>query len=764
MIRLTTPPPCVVITTYARPDGLALLLDDIERAEPAGGVDVRIYDDATANPDEAFAQRVQERGWTYRRAPANHGKRGWWRWWNTILADLRRSSAERFYVLQDDMRLCEDFFARSAQLWAEIIDPRKASLYLHVSAERGELGSRCWTGVRATRAGPVVHCGWVDCAAFLCDRRLFEALQWRLDPIAERHWVGNDTMSSGVGRQMSVRAEQAALGLYRVADSLAVHDGSPSLMSAAARRRWSMETVRFVDGVEAAQALVRPRPHVFASLATIPGRERGLERVVEALLPQVDGLGVYLNRYDRVPACLERPKITVARSQVHGDRGDAGKFFWAGSTSGYQLVCDDDLDYPDGYVERMVEGIEHHGRRAVVGFHGCVLREPVTDYYRSRRLLHFTRGVAADTPVHVLGSGVAGYHVSAIRVRPSDFPAPNMADIWLALLGQRQRVPFVCLRREDGWLTELPGFREISIYALARRSGTPGPETQAVQAHGSWTLHALPVANKPEPVPGRAPRRRRLGSTPPRPVTRPLVRVPVAGPRHRATLVLPERDHITHAIQTTGTYYERDLLDAIHARAAGGAFVDVGAHYGNHTAFFGLECGADRVIAIEPSPVAHAGLLETVSENHLQDVVDTHQLAVHPDWRCVNVVRLPWRPRARSTTTSNSGRVSIVPTTGEADAYAAPLDEILDGVAGVSVVKVSAEGMSAEILGSARRTLGRDRPLVAAETATDAEHHAVRALLTSLGYREVQRYCWTPTWLWEAAPVPHIGRHPSRGA
>ena len=46
--------------------------------------------------------------------------------------------------------------------------------------------------------------------------------------------------------------------------------------------------------------------------------------------------------------------------------------------------------------------------------------------------------------------------------------------------------------------------------------------------------------------------------------------------------------------------------------------------------------------------------------------------------------------------------------------------------------------------------LRRDRPLVAAgEAASNAERHALRALLTPLGYREAERYCWTATWLWE---------------
>ena len=744
--------PCVVVTTYARPDSLALLLDDLERESPPGGLDVRVYDDATPSPDPALERRIVARGWTYRRAGMHHGKRAWWRWWNAILDDLRSRPAPVYYVLQDDMRLCRRFFERSGALWSAIDDPRKASLYLHLTAGRAELGTSCWTPVRATRAGGVVHAGWVDCAAFMCDRRLFAALGWRLHTIADRRWRGGDVISSGVGQQLSVRAQKLGLGLYRVERSLTVHDGSPSLMSAEARRRWSMETLDFVDGDGAARALVRRRPHVFASLATIPARVRGLRAVVEALLPQVDTLGVYLNGHERVPAFLDDERVVVARSRESGDRGDAGKFFWAGARRGYQLVCDDDIAYPEDYVDRLVEGIERYGRRAAVGFHGSVLRDDVVDYHRSRTLLHFSRGLAADRAVHVLGTGVAGYHASAIGVAPDDFATPDLADLHFALLGQRQRVPFVCLARPDVWLRELPGFGKDSIYARSRRAGAagPGPETLAVRAHGRWELHDLV---RPRPRVDRPARARTPSAPPPRrPAARPLVRVRIAGPARAATLVLPEGDHITAAVERSGTYYERDLLDAIREHGVRGTFVDVGAHFGNHTTFFGLECGADRVIAIEPSPAAYAGLLETVAENGLQHVVTTHRVAAHPTWRDVAVTTLPWRPRRGTAIRTNSGRVGIAPSK-RGSAAAAPLDEILDGVAAVGLIKVDAEGLSAQILASAPRVLQRDRPLVAAEAASDAERNALRAVLSGLGYREAGRYCWTPTWLWEPEPA-----------
>jgi FkbM family methyltransferase len=250
----------------------------------------------------------------------------------------------------------------------------------------------------------------------------------------------------------------------------------------------------------------------------------------------------------------------------------------------------------------------------------------------------------------------------------------------------------------------------------------------------------------------------------------PLVRVRIAGPERAATLVLPEGDHITAAVRHSGTYYERDLLDAIRQRAACGIFVDVGAHYGNHTAFFGLECGAERVIAIEPNPQAFAGLLETVAENRLQQVVEAHRMAVHPEWRHVAVTALPWRPRRGSSIRSNSGQVGIAPSQNCSDVPAAPLDEVLAGVDRVAVVKVDAVGLSARILASGRRMLQRDRPLVAAEAASQSARHSLRAVLSPLGYRELDRYGWTATWLWapvaesDGAGLTGRRRHHSRSA
>jgi FkbM family methyltransferase len=728
----------VVITTYNRPESLARLIDDIERQPPPGRVDVRVYDDASTLDYGAIRARLREHGWSYTRAELNHGRRGWWRWWNAILTDLARAPAERYVVLQDDVRLCDDFFDRALSLWDGIADPAKVSLYLHLDERRAELGSTCWTTTRARQAGAVVLCGWVDCAAFVCGRRMWDALGWRLEPIPRR-WYDQPERGSGVPWQISRRLHRQRLGMYRVGASLTVHDDSASQMNAPARLRVPMRTVRYVDGEEAARARALTRSPVVASLASIPERLAGLEAVVEALAPQVDRLNVYLNGHERTPDFLRDARIEVAGGPGHGDRGDAAKFFWADRVHGYHLVCDDDIRYPPDYAEAILAGLRRQPRPGVAGYHGSLLNERIVDYHRSRRLWHFTSALPADTPVHVLGTGVAAYHSSSIAVAPGDFAAPDMADLWLALLGQRQGVPFVCLAREAGWLRGLAGLGGGSIYARALAGDGRSEATRLARAHSPWVLHGAPR---------RAARPR---SGPAAPGVGALTRVPVSGPSRRATLLLPERDHITMAIQASRTYYEADLLRAVREHRPRGTFVDVGAHYGNHSVFFALECGAERVVAIEPNASSYGGLVDNLRLNGIADRVRAMHAAVHPTLRTVRVVALPWSPRGGNAARTNSGMVAVAADGRGPRVAAAPLTELLAGCDRVAVVKVDAEGESASILRSGLDVLARDRPLVAAEAATDAQLRALQAVLEPLGYRALGRYGWTPTWLLTAA-------------
>jgi len=237
------------------------------------------------------------------------------------------------------------------------------------------------------------------------------------------------------------------------------------------------------------------REMVFAGMAALPSREKSLKICVDSLIGQVDRIGVYLNGWDRVPDFLVSDKIEVVRSQEFGDHGDAGKFYWIDGFEGYYFSCDDDIRYPDDYVSRTVSKIEEYGRKAVVGYHGSNILEGFRDYYdRSSRKVHmFSKELQEDTQVHILGTGTVGFHTSTIRVRFSDFEFPNMADSFLARLGQEQQVPFVVQKHGEGEMTSIESGFAISRSSMKKdMSFADTSERQNIIARSiQWKHHSF---------------------------------------------------------------------------------------------------------------------------------------------------------------------------------------------------------------------------------------------------------------------------------
>ena len=494
----------VVITTYNRPDRLMLLLQDIELQ--GGGLDicVRVYDDASTADYSKVADFLLSRKQQFIRSPTRHGKKGLWRWMTRIFQDTRSVQANHFLFLQDDIRLCRDFFQRVLRVWRSLPDKR-GTLNLHRDESRASHTKGCWTSAPLVREGEVSLTGWTDCAAFVCSREAIADLGWRLHPIPDDRWHENSGLSTGIGQQISTRLHSRGWALYRTEQSLVVHSDAVSWLNP--DRKDSMRTVFFVDGEAAADHLrsaTRP-DEVTVSLATIPSRRSSLEQVVAQLLPQVDRLRVYLNEtpgigeteYPDIPRFLKHPKIVAVWSHdtVFGDQGDAGKYFWASEVRGYHIICDDDVLYPSDFVAALVKAIERYGRRAVVGFHGAVLTEPFQRYYGSRRSYHFTDPLKEDLPVHIVaGAGGVGYHTSTIKVHRDDFKHPNMGDIWFGLLAQQQQVPLICLAHLGGWLTSVASTGEDSIYSCSAGEGqgdwknTADMQTRVIKENMPWSV------------------------------------------------------------------------------------------------------------------------------------------------------------------------------------------------------------------------------------------------------------------------------------
>lgn len=453
---------------------------------------------------EKFAHH---RGWSIFVSKYRHSRRRYWhliRHAHLLLRDIRT----RFHLfLPDDDRLARNFFPTVFAKWHQIEDSRKLTLMLHVEETREHVP--VWTDLKPRPIGNhLTRIGWVESGNFLCTSELLQFLNWSFPYIPVRRWIDNPPISSGVGATLSHLIHDSHRRMYRTDQSFVAHVGTTlSKMNAQFRSTTSpaLLTKYFADGDKSYHHLLTEAATVTASIASHWVRETSLHAAVYSLAPQVDHLNVYLNGYESIPAFLQAPFISVIRSDdphSAGDIGDIGKFFWCNNlTTEYHLTADDDIIYPPDYVSKLRSFHQQYRTPLVVGVHGIRMKNEMlmpkgasrhsTGYYGSREVWMATQTVAEATNVHIIGTGTMLYKVAEVgpMVLFDVFQKKNMADIWFGLLMQERHIPMMVIPHEEGWLVEVVGTFEDSIYKRSTRSRSAHrAQTLASQSIASWKL------------------------------------------------------------------------------------------------------------------------------------------------------------------------------------------------------------------------------------------------------------------------------------
>ena len=199
---------------------------------------------------------------------------------------------------------------------------------------------------------------------------------------------------------------------------------------------------------------------ITAQLATVPGRIDAVKLTIKSLLPQVDELYIMLNDYPSgIYYQLMQEYDTTGGLYLefrNNQMGDAEKMFNIEEREGYIFTCDDDLIYPPDYCQRMIDKIEQYDRRAVITLHGRNYTPgKIERYYGSRNRTeryHCLEQVLQDHPVTIGGTGVMAWHSDTVKVCYEDFKAPNMADLWMAIVCRQQSVPIIVAEHDKRWL------------------------------------------------------------------------------------------------------------------------------------------------------------------------------------------------------------------------------------------------------------------------------------------------------------------------
>lgn len=516
----------VAITTYNRPELLLRLLSDLEREgrhPDVSSLEVVVFDDCS-EPAASYApvaQRCLENGWGYRRSLSRGGKERYWEMTERCWALAR--PGRLFFLLQDDLRLARGALGQLAELWAQLraADPQAMTLTPLVVAAGG-LAPR-WTKHTPSPDDDVgqhlVRTQWAD-GIYVCDAALPRVLAGRCPPIrgGKDRWRKHPGLSSGVGEAITRGLHRAGFGMYSTRRSYVWHDPGESTMHPETRRKQPLETLDFVDpglfnldagapapapaaasrarrrrepadieltfdpsepdivwgdvekGSVPVLARRRPsRPDTHACMVALHTRQDQARKAISSIVDQVDYLTVYLNGWER-PAWMPDRVGTTSGDNV---RGDASKVFPFIDNAAplpvgeYVILCDDDMVYPQGFVQHLVAGIERYDREAVVGLHGVCVDTVRQSYYSDRQVMHWQQALTAPAPVHLVATSCCAWWSGALHLTWRDFPAPNMADIWLGIACQRQRVPVVCLEHPADWLQALPV--GDAIYDQARR-------------------------------------------------------------------------------------------------------------------------------------------------------------------------------------------------------------------------------------------------------------------------------------------------------
>lgn len=201
----------VNITSYNREQKLINLLNQLD-------CDTIVWDDCSEfNVPYCYKWDNQKKFFCFEE---NHGKYLAWKKFKSIFYKLRARNYKYFIFLPDDVVLCDDFVNKAIELWESIEDDKKISLSFS-SPERTKHHN--WTAYDSHKVGNVIKTQWND-LMFICEKDFLDKV--KIQPIDMERWQEDPTISSGVGRQISLQFHREGYSMYNVSEEIVTHIGN----------------------------------------------------------------------------------------------------------------------------------------------------------------------------------------------------------------------------------------------------------------------------------------------------------------------------------------------------------------------------------------------------------------------------------------------------------------------------------------------------------------------------------------------------------
>jgi len=195
---------------------------------------------------------------------------------------------------------------------------------------------------------------------------------------------------------------------------------------------------------------------VIIGMATFAGRESACETAVESLAKQVDDILLWDNSTEGAEDLTDNGKF-AGLSMIDEDC--------------YYLTCDDDLLYPEDYVEQMLEAIER--TNSIVTHHGRILTGLNKNYYTGHESFRCLDDVNIERRIDVCGTGVTGFKTSAFN--PVHLPYSKdkkMSDLIFSCAAVHHGIDIFVQPHRKGWIKQLDIDHKTSIYSTEKHKAT----------------------------------------------------------------------------------------------------------------------------------------------------------------------------------------------------------------------------------------------------------------------------------------------------
>lgn len=225
---------CVVITTYNRPNMLIRLLENIESEKKDFKIKIIVFNDGS---DEKYD--LSKFDVTHIKMYPNGGKQKYWVLFNNTFKIIKNIKSKYFIYLPDDVKLVDNFFETVKYEYEKIKDIKKICLSILTDNRTTRTN---WTNFNPIHFDSVIKTQWND-LCFISEKKFFDILDYKINPISINRWKKNSNLSSGVGEQISILLHNKNYSLYHTKKSMVYHGDHESLMNYDERKNNKLITI-----------------------------------------------------------------------------------------------------------------------------------------------------------------------------------------------------------------------------------------------------------------------------------------------------------------------------------------------------------------------------------------------------------------------------------------------------------------------------------------------------------------------------------------